>query len=124
MIRMLRVLGSLKAEPESWRAQITNAYNREFIDNARIISAALRGHHWLSDGASAFEEMQVLSQSLINNIKEAPMAIVNAAAKIARKFMFWEKRRKRRRKGTGNLWSLRTRRIMRIIVKIGWKETG
>ena len=84
LVRMLRVLGSLAEEPDSWRAEITNSFNREFT--------ALRGHQWLSDGASAFETMQVLSQSLLNNIKEAPTAIVNAAAKIARKFMFWKRK--------------------------------
>ena len=92
LVRMLRVLGGLAEEPDSWRAEITNSFNREFTDDARIVSAALRGHQWLSDGASAFETMQVLSQALLNNIKEAPTAIVNAAAKIARKFMFWKRK--------------------------------
>ena len=92
LVRMLRVLGGLAEEPDSWRAEITNSFNREFTDDARIVSAALRGHQWLSDGASAFETMQVLSQSLLNNIKEAPTAIVNAAAKIAKKFMFWKRK--------------------------------
>ena len=32
LVRMIRVLGGLAEEPDSWRAEITNSFNREFTD--------------------------------------------------------------------------------------------